>query len=75
MDQTHVPPIKWWIPLQHRRTLYDLVTFHKIRANYINIGFPETVKQSPDQTYIYLHIKSLHSDAYKYNLFTTTVRK
>ena len=38
-----------WIPLQHRRTLYDLVTFYKIRANYINIRFPETVRQSPHQ--------------------------
>ena len=53
------------IPLQHRHTLYDLVTFYKIRANYINIRFPETVRQSPHQADRYLHIQSLHSDAYK----------
>ena len=61
------------IPLQHRRTLYDLVTFYKIRANYINIIFPETVRQSPHQEDIYLHIQSLHSDAYKYHCCTRTV--
>ena len=63
-----------WIPLQHRRTLYDLVTFYKIRANYINIRFPETVRQSPHQPDRYLHIQSLHSDACKYHFFTRTVR-
>ena len=63
-----------WIPLQHRRTLYDLVTFYKIRANYINVRFTETVRQSPHQADRYLHIQSLHSDAYKYHFFTRTVR-
>ena len=63
-----------WIPLQHRRTLYDLVTFYKIRANYINISFPETVRQSPHQADRYLHIQYSHSDAYNYHFFTRTVR-
>ena len=58
-----------WIPLQ-----YDLVTFYKIRANYINIRFTETVRQSPHQADRYLHIQSLHSDAHKYHFFTRTER-
>ena len=54
--------------------LYDLVTFYKIRANCINIRFPETVRKSPHQADRCLHIQSLHSDAYRYHFFTRTVR-
>ena len=52
-----------WIPLQHRCTLYDLVTFYKIRANYINIRFPETVKPLDNH-----HTKQ--TDIYTSNPFT-----
>ena len=33
-----------WIPLQHRRALYDLAFFHKIRSNMININFQPIVQ-------------------------------
>ena len=60
--------------LPGKPTKAPLVTFYKIRANYINIRFPDTVRQSPHHADRYLHIQSLHSDAYKYHFFTRTVR-
>ena len=66
-----------WIPLQHRRTLYDQVTFYKIRANYINIRLDSKKpldNHHTQQTDIYTSSLFLHSDAYKYHLFTRTVR-
>ena len=67
-----------WIPLQHRRALYDLALFYKIRSrpNVINMNFPPivgpttilaTTKQMP-------HEQALYSDAYKYNFFNSTIR-
>ena len=56
-----------WIPLQHRRALYDLALFYKIRSNMININFPPIVQPSSRQPNRYLHVQALHSDAYKYN--------
>ena len=38
-----------WIPLQHQRTIYDLVTFYKIRGKHSNISAPVKVKKSPRQ--------------------------
>ena len=38
-----------WIPLQHRRALYDLALFYKIRSNVININFPPIVQPSSRQ--------------------------
>ena len=32
-----------WIPLQHRRALYDLALFYKIRSNMVNTNFPPIV--------------------------------
>ena len=56
-----------WIPLQHRRALYDLALFYKIRSNMININFPPIVQPSSRQPNRYLHVQAPHSDAYKYN--------
>ena len=63
-----------WIPLPHRRALYDLALFYKIRSNMININFPPIVQPSSRQPNRYLHIQALHSDAYKYNFFNSTIR-
>ena len=63
-----------WIPLQHRRALYDLALFYKIRSNMININFPPIVQPSSRQPNIYLHVQALHSDAYIYNFFKSTIR-
>ena len=63
-----------WIPFQHRRTIYDLVTFYKIRGKHSNISSPVKVKKSPRQVDKYLHIQALHSEAYKYHFFNRTVR-
>ena len=63
-----------WLPLQHRRTVYDLSTFFKIRNDLINIQFPSTVQVSPRHDNRYLHIQSQHSEAYKYHFFTRTIR-
>ena len=63
-----------WIPLQHRRALYDLALFYKIRSNMININFPPIVQPSSRQPNRYLHVQALHSDAYKYNFFNSTIR-
>ena len=38
-----------WTPLQHRRALYDLALFYKIRSNVININFPPIVQPSSRQ--------------------------
>ena len=63
-----------WIPLQHRRELYDLALLYKIRSNMININFPPIVQPSWRQPNRYLHVQALHSDAYKYNFFNSTIR-
>ena len=63
-----------WIPLQHRRTIYDLVTFYKIRGKHSNISSPVKVKKSPRKVDKYLHIQALHSEAHKYHFFNRTVR-
>ena len=63
-----------WLPLQHRRALYDLSLFYKIRQGLLNINFPTTVKPSVRDPDRYLHIKSIHSEAYLYHFFTRTVR-
>ncbi len=63
-----------WIPLQHRRALYVLALFYKIRSNMIIINFPTIVQPSSRQPNIYLHVQALHSDAYKYNFFNSTIR-
>ena len=39
-----------WIPLQHRRALYDLALFYKIRSNMVNINFPPMYHPSDNQT-------------------------
>ena len=61
-----------WIPLQHRRALYDLALFYKIRSNMVNINFPPILVQpsfrQPDR---YVHVQALHSE-YKYNFFNST---
>ena len=63
-----------WLPLQHRRALYDLSLFFKIKHNLINISFPPTVQPSPRNSLKYQHIQALYSDAFKYHFFTRTVR-
>ena len=63
-----------WIPLQHRRALYDLALFYKIRSNMVNINFPPIVQPSFRQPDRYVHVQALHSDAYKYNFFNSTIR-
>ena len=63
-----------WTPLQHRRALYDLNLFFKIRNNLVNINFPQTVQPSPLHPDRYLHIQSLHSEAYKYHFYNRTIR-
>ena len=63
-----------WSPLQHRRALYDLSMFFKIRNDLVNIKFPPTVQLSPLHPNRYLHIQSLHSEAYKYHFYNRTIR-
>ena len=40
----------------------------------ININFPPIVQPSSRQPNRYLHVQALHSDAYKYNFFNSTIR-
>ena len=61
-------------PPTHRRALYDLALFYKIRSNMININFPPIVQPSSRQPNKYLHVQALHFDAYKYNFFNSTIR-
>lgn len=63
-----------WQPLQHRRALYDLTVFYKIRNQLININFPPAVQPSPRHMNRYLHIQTLHSEAYKYHFYVRTIR-
>ena len=58
-----------WLPLQHRRSLYDLAMFFKIKNNLVNISFPSTVQLSYRSDVRYNRVKILHSDAYKYSFF------
>ena len=63
-----------WISLQHRRALYDLALLYKICSNMVNINFPPIVQPSFRQPDRYVHVQALHSDAYKYNFFNSTIR-
>ena len=62
------------IPLQHRRALYDLALFYQIRSSMVNINFPPIVQPSSRQPDRYVHVQTLHSHAYKYNFFNSTIR-
>ena len=63
-----------WLPLHHRRALYDLALFFKIKHSIVNIPFPPTVLVSPRAPASYINIQATHSDAYKYSYFPRTVR-
>ena len=63
-----------WLPLQHRRAVYDLNMFYKIRNNLININFPPYILPSPHNPMRYLHNQCLHSESYKYHFFNRTIR-
>ena len=63
-----------WLPLQHRRSLYDISMFYKIKNGRVNISFPATVQLSYRSDVRYNRIKILHSDAYKYSFFCRTIR-
>ena len=63
-----------WQSLQHRRALYDLSLFYKIRSNLVNINFPPTVQVSPRHPDRYLHIQALHSEAYRYHFYNRSIR-
>ena len=40
----------------------------------VNINFPPIVQPSSLQPDRYVHVQALHSDAYKYNFFNSTIR-
>ena len=63
-----------WLSLRHRRAVYDLVVFHKIRNSKVNISFPTSVILSQRHANRYNRIKISHSDAYKYSFYCRTVR-
>ena len=63
-----------WIPLQHRRALYDLSLFFKIKHGLLNIKFPESVQTSVRHPHYYLHVKCIYSEAYLYHFYTRSVR-
>ena len=46
----------------------------KIRNQLINIAFPNTVQLSPHNPNRYIHIQTLHSEAFKYHFYVRTVR-
>jgi len=63
-----------WLPLQHRRAIYNLSMFYKIKNNLVNISFPSTVQLSYRSDARYNRVKILHSDAYKYSFYCSTIR-
>jgi len=63
-----------WLPLQHRRAIYNLSMFYKIKNNLVNISFPSTVQLSYRSDVRYNRVKILHSDAYKYSFYCSTIR-
>ena len=63
-----------WHPLRHRRAIYDLVVFYKIRNNKVIISFPSSVTLSTRHAKRYNRIKILHSDAFKYSFYCRTIR-
>ena len=54
-----------WPTLQHRRALYDLALFYKIRNHLINIATLHVVSQSPHNLNRYLHIQTPPSKAFR----------
>ena len=55
-----------WDSLQHRRAVADLCMFHKLRNN---LAIPPILVPSVKHNFHYNHIKSLHSDAFRYQFF------
>ena len=63
-----------WDSSQHRRAVADVCMFYEIRNNRANIAIPHILVKSVKHNCHYSHIKSLHSDAFKYTFFVRGVR-
>ena len=58
-----------WLPLQHRKAINGLCLFYKIQNSLANISLPSIVSASTRHIHRFTYIQSLHSEAYKYQLF------
>ena len=63
-----------WTTLQNRRAARDILIFHKIHHNKLNIPFPPCVQTSTRDNNRYIYLQTLHSDTFKYHFYTRTIR-
>ena len=63
-----------WDSFQHHRAVADVCMFYKLRNNLANNSIPPILVPSVKHNCHYYHIKSLHSDAFRYQFHARGVR-